>query len=118
LRSIAFIPALKVLKTQTLALQFDAGLWLPAIAVLAAPVFEEFIFRGLVFRGLRRSTNPTLAILGSAGVFAVVHPAISVVPVFILGMAAAWSFERSQLLVSAIAAHAVYNAAVVAMNWH
>jgi membrane protease YdiL (CAAX protease family) len=37
-----------------------------------------------------------------------------VIPVFFLGLAAAWSFERSQLLISAVAAHAVYNAAILA----
>lgn len=117
LRVIDFIPAVKALKSHALALRFDAAWWLVAIAVFAAPVFEEFIFRGLVFRGLRRSTDARLAILGSAAVFAVVHPAISVVPVFVLGVVAAWSFERSKLLPSAITAHAVYNAAVIAMIW-
>jgi membrane protease YdiL (CAAX protease family) len=29
--------------------------WFATLAVVAAPVFEEFIFRGLIFGGLRRS---------------------------------------------------------------
>src|SRR5262249_31217762 len=35
----------------------SAGSWLPLLAILAAPLFEEFIFRGLIFGGLRRSLN-------------------------------------------------------------
>jgi membrane protease YdiL (CAAX protease family) len=50
---------------------------------------------------------------GSAAIFAIVHPPISVIPVFILGIAAAWSFERSKLLLSAVVTHAVYNAAIL-----
>ena len=63
--------------------------WLPALAVLAAPLFEEFIFRGLIFGGLRRIASPVTAALASAAIFAIVHPPMSVVPVFVLGIAAA-----------------------------
>jgi membrane protease YdiL (CAAX protease family) len=118
LYAIDYFPALRSLKTETLKLPFDPGWWLPAIAIGAAPIFEEFIFRGLVFRGLRRSANATVAILGSAAVFAIVHPAISVLPVFVLGLVAAWIFERSKLLISAIVTHMIYNVAVVVMNWY
>jgi ABC-2 type transport system permease protein len=116
-RVVNAIPLLEELEDQSGDLPVQMGIWLPVLAVAVAPIFEEFIFRGLVFRGLRRSTNTTLAILGSAAVFAIVHPPVSVLPVFVLGLAAAWSFERSKLLVSAILAHAVYNAVVVAMGW-
>ena len=37
--------------------------WMLALAVIAAPLCEEFIFRGLIYGGLRRSMNalPALA---------------------------------------------------------
>ena len=66
----------------------------------------------MVFRGLRRTINPTLSVLGSALVFAIVHPPLSFVPVFVLGVAAALSFERTRLLWAPIAAHMTYNAVV------
>lgn len=91
--------------------------WFAGLAVIAAPLFEEYIFRGLVFRGLRRSTTPLLAILGSAGIFALIHPPLSVVPVFVLGVAAAVSFEASGLLLAPILTHALYNAVVVWLNF-
>jgi membrane protease YdiL (CAAX protease family) len=88
-----------------------------AVYLLAAPVFEEFIFRGLLYRGMRRTIRPAYAILGSATIFAVVHPSVSALPVFVLGIAAAFSFERSRLLAAPIAAHVVYNAIAVGAEW-
>ncbi len=89
------------------------GVWFVLSAVLLAPPFEEFIFRGLVFRGLRRSWPKGVAILASAAVFAVVHPPISMIPVFALGVATAVSFERTRLLAAPMIVHAVYNAGIL-----
>jgi hypothetical protein len=89
------------------------GWWIAALSVLAAPVFEEFIFRGLIFRGLRRSLPVLPSVLASAAIFAIVHPQVSVAPVFLLGVAAALSFERTGRLYAPIACHMVYNAAVI-----
>ncbi len=116
LSAVDWVPALHDLKVHTLKLPFEPGIWLPVIAIGAAPIFEEFIFRGLVFRGLLRSTNATMAIFGSAAIFAIVHPPISVAPVFILGVIAAWTVYRSGQLISAITAHMIYNAVIVGMN--
>jgi membrane protease YdiL (CAAX protease family) len=84
-----------------------------AVVVLAAPLFEEFLFRALIYQGMERSMRPIFAVLASAAIFAVVHPSISVIPVFILGVAAAFSFQRTRLLWAPIATHMVYNAMVV-----
>jgi membrane protease YdiL (CAAX protease family) len=89
----------------------DPGLF--DFAVLAAPLFEEFLFRALIFQGMERSPRPPVAVLGSAAIFAVIHPAISVVPVFVLGVAAALSFRRTRLLWTAVVAHMSYNTIVV-----
>ncbi len=90
-----------------------SGPWLAVLAVAAAPLFEEFLFRGLLFTGLRRSVPPALAILASAAIFAIIHPPVSAVPVFFAGLAAAWVFERTRFLLAPILAHAVYNAAML-----
>jgi len=90
--------------------------WLGMLAIFAAPLFEEYIFRGLVYRGMRRSFSPAGAILASAAIFAIVHPPISALPVFGLGVAAALAFEKSRLLVAPVVAHMVYNAVVVGQS--
>lgn len=89
--------------------------WLLALAVLAAPLFEEFIFRGLIYGGLRRSMSAMPAMAMSAAIFAVVHPPVSMLPVFVLGLCAAWTYERSKTLLGPMLVHAVYNAVI--LSW-
>ncbi|USX13558.1 CPBP family intramembrane metalloprotease [Oxalobacteraceae bacterium OTU3CAMAD1] len=91
----------------------DTRLWLFALTVLAAPLCEEFIFRGLIFGGLRRSMPAAQAIVISAAVFAAVHPALSLLPVFVVGLCTAWVYERSKTLLAPMLVHAAYNAAMV-----
>jgi membrane protease YdiL (CAAX protease family) len=88
--------------------------WLLILTMVgAAPLFEEFIFRGLVYRGLRSSLPVVLAAAVSAAVFAMVHPPPSAAPVFVLGLATAFAFERTGLLLAPILTHMVYNASVL-----
>lgn len=94
----------------------DKPVWLIVLAIAAAPVFEEFIFRGLVYRGLRRTTGPVLAVVASAALFALVHPPVAIIPVFGLGIAAAVSFQRTGFLLAPIIAHCVYNTSVIFLN--
>jgi len=89
------------------------GVWLLPLGVLAAPLFEEFIFRGLVFGGLRRSMRLLPSAVASAAVFAIVHPPLSMLPVFALGLCAAWAYDRSRLLIAPMIVHAIYNATVL-----
>jgi ABC-2 type transport system permease protein len=87
--------------------------WFLGLAVVAAPLFEEFIFRGLIFGGLRRSMGALPAALASAAIFAIVHPPYSMLPVFALGLFAAFAYERKKVLLAPMLVHAIYNAAVV-----
>jgi hypothetical protein len=94
------------------------GLWVLPVALVAAPLFEEFIFRGLIFGGLRRSFGLWPAALASAALLTLVHPAISLAPVFVLGLCAALVYERTRSLLAPMLAHAVYNAvAIAAQVW-
>ena len=92
------------------------GAWLVPLAVVAAPIFEETIFRGLVFGGLRRSVRFAYAALASAAIFAVVHPPIAFPAVFVLALVAAAVYERTQLLLAPMVTHAFYNAVVLALS--
>jgi ABC-2 type transport system permease protein len=94
----------------------SANVWIPLLAVVAAPIFEEFIFRGLIFGGLRRSLDAFPAIVASAAVFAIVHPPVSMIPVFGLGLGAAWAFDRSKMLLAPMIAHGIYNAVMLTLQ--
>jgi ABC-2 type transport system permease protein len=105
------IPGLKESLPSVASPLANPGLW--AVVVLAGPLIEEFLFRALIYQGMERSLRPIVAVLGSAAIFAVIHPSHSVIPVFVLGVAAALSFKRTRLLWTPIATHMVYNAIVM-----
>jgi membrane protease YdiL (CAAX protease family) len=90
--------------------------WLIPLAVVAAPIFEEFIFRGLIFGGLRRTFGGWSSALACAGIFAIVHPHLSVVPVFVMGVVAARVYDRAGMLLAPMLVHAGYNAAVTVLQ--
>jgi membrane protease YdiL (CAAX protease family) len=91
-------------------------IWLAVLAIIAAPIFEEFIFRGVLYRGFRRSLGPLRAAAAAAIVFAIIHPAIATPPVFLLGLCCALLHERFGSLLTPIAAHMTYNATVVGVG--
>jgi membrane protease YdiL (CAAX protease family) len=102
----------QTLELQRSTLGADSRWLLLALVVIAAPLFEEFIFRGLLFSGFRRSIGALPAALASATVFALVHPVIAALPVFVLAVGAALVLERTRWLGAPIAAHMTYNAIV------
>ena len=117
LLGIGYIAAVRAAGLFPEALAQGAGAFrlqlLFALAVIAAPLAEEFIFRGLVFGGLRRSMGLAGSMIASAALFAIVHPPVSMLPVFILGLGTALVYERTRSLLAPIVMHAVYNAAVI-----
>ncbi|MBA3709028.1 MAG: CPBP family intramembrane metalloprotease [Planctomycetes bacterium] len=114
------VPALHALRAEVVELtgSGDGRWWFAGLAVVAAPLCEEFIFRGLLFSGLRRTVPLAWAVFGSAAIFALVHPPMSVIPVFCLGVATALAYHVSGLLVASILVHAIYNAIVLALQLH
>ncbi len=117
LRALDHFPGLRPDEADTLSSLPGAKIWLALLAVVAAPLCEEFIFRGLVFGGLRRTLPVAWAMFASAAIFALVHPPASVLPVFVLGLTAAAAYQLSGLLLSAVIVHAGYNAVVLWLAW-
>jgi hypothetical protein len=79
--------------------------------VVVTPVFEELVFRGLLFGTLRRRLAPAPAAVVSAGVFALAHGygVLGFAAIFWSGLLWAWAYERTGSLVPPITAHAVDN---------
>jgi membrane protease YdiL (CAAX protease family) len=85
-----------------------------------APLFEEAMFRGALFRSLReRGRGPVVSSLTVAFLFAVIHPqGFFVVPgLMSLGFGFALLREWRDSLVAPIVAHAVHNGALVGFMW-
>lgn len=93
---------------------FAGGALFVVIAVVFAPLFEEIFFRGFLYKGLRNSWGWWPAALGSAVVFGMAHLQLTVfVPIFALGVALAWVYERTGSLWTSIAMHAIFNGLAV-----
>jgi membrane protease YdiL (CAAX protease family) len=111
---------------QQLIEALSAGGWAAAAAVLAivaiAPLGEELVFRGVVFLGLIRWLGPLGAALISSAVFGLIHIQTDLGAfvflagyAFAFGLFACWLVRRSGSLWLAIGAHALSNAASVAL---
>ena len=91
--------------------------WVVIVAVVfLAPVAEEIFFRGVVFNAWLREGGRKWAYIGSAALFAVIHLSLlSLLPIFLLGLALAWVYERTGNLLAPIAMHATVNGISVAL---
>ena len=88
-----------------------AGALVLATALLGVltPVGEEFLFRGVVTTGLLRYGAP-IAVVSSAGVFALMHGINAILPVALIeGLLAAAVYTRSGSIWTAVVVHVVHN---------
>jgi hypothetical protein len=95
-------------------LAFGNGLTVAASlagAVIFAPLFEEIVFRGILFATLRRGAGTGVAIATSGLVFAFAHGygALGFVDVLWSGILWAWAFEKTGSVLPGMMAHAVTN---------
>jgi membrane protease YdiL (CAAX protease family) len=87
--------------------------WMALMAVGFAPMAEEYLFRGLLYRALDREWGGARAVWGSACFFAIYHPPLAWLPVVVVGAASALLFKRVGHLLPCVLLHATYNAVVV-----
>lgn len=116
LAAVRLIPAIDAMMRQSQAqMQSIPGMTqsYAAIAIWMAPLAEEFLFRGLLYRALDREWGGWKAVVGAAAFFASYHPALSWAPVALLGAANCVLFRRSGSLAPCVLLHMTYNAIVV-----
>jgi membrane protease YdiL (CAAX protease family) len=84
------------------------------VAVVMAPLFEEIVFRGFLFRGFANSWGWVWGAVASAAVFGLAHLQLDVfVPLAALGFVLAWAYKRTGSLWACIAMHGIFNAIAV-----
>lgn len=88
----------------------------PVVLILtvavAAPIFEELVFRGFMYSGFERSLGAVPAVLLTSAIFAMMHVQYNhyeLLHIFVLGLVLAWARMRTQSLWTPIAMHAVNN---------
>ncbi|MCA1569248.1 MAG: CPBP family intramembrane metalloprotease [Chloroflexi bacterium] len=91
--------------------------WLVILAVvILAPIAEEVFFRGVVFNAWLREGGRRWAFIGSSVLFAAIHiSVVALLPIFLLGLALAWIYQRTGNLLAPITMHATTNGISVAV---
>jgi membrane protease YdiL (CAAX protease family) len=98
------------------------------LGTTVAPIGEEVFFRGLVYNTLKSKLKKrlrvaprgmkaeTVAMIGSALLFALLHVSpLNLLPIFIMGLAFAYVYERTGSLWITILMHAINNGTVFVM---
>ncbi|MDB6118233.1 MAG: family intrarane metalloprotease, partial [Verrucomicrobiaceae bacterium] len=112
---VQHIPVLQQLLSGTHSKPFPPGhrIWLLIMAVGMAPIAEEYLFRGLLFRALDREWGGWRALVASSLFFAIYHPPVAWLPVAALGFLNSFLFRRTGHLAPCVVAHMAYNMVVV-----
>ncbi len=78
--------------------------------VIAAPLLEELLFRGIILDGFLKNYHPWKAIFFSAFLFALIHGNLSQgVGAFLGGLLIGWIYWKSQSVIPGIIIHLVNN---------
>jgi membrane protease YdiL (CAAX protease family) len=100
-----------------LFLTTDSGLVLGTLTVFAmvvAPVFEEFFFRGFAYPALKERLGSVRALVIVSLAFAASHlHGPSFVPLFVLALGLGLAYELTGTLLTPITMHAVFNSTMI-----
>ena len=96
------------------SLTFGDFLWIMAVAAVAAPIAEEFLFRGMLFKLLRTKMKLVAAVTVSAIAFALLHFIPALIPALLgMGVVLALVADRYDSLYPAMLVHALNNGIAV-----
>lgn len=84
------------------------------LAIIVAPVVEEFVFRGVIYRYLKGRSSARIALIVSSVLFSLIHANLAVfLPLFLLGMLLCRAYEKTQNILVPIAMHACFNTTTI-----
>lgn len=100
---------------QAMEVLLEGPVWITLLSVsVFAPIFEEWLCRGLVLRGLLQKTKPGVAICVSAAFFAILHMnPWQALPAFILGLLFGYVYYKTGSLKLTMLMHCVNNTMAV-----
>jgi membrane protease YdiL (CAAX protease family) len=80
------------------------------MVVIAAPILEEILFRGIILDGFLKNYKPTPSILVSAILFAVIHANVAQsIGALVIGAVFGWIYFKTQSIIPSIILHALVN---------
>ena len=109
------LPEMPAILKQALEQLTEGPVWISLLSVsIFAPLFEEWLCRGLVLRGLLQKMKPGRAIAVSALFFAVLHMnPWQAIPAFLLGLLFGYVYYRTGSLKLTMLMHCVNNTLAV-----
>ena len=112
------LPAVPEWFEQIMDQMMTGPVWITLISVsVFAPLFEEWLCRGLVLRGLLQKTHPASAIMVSAAFFAILHMnPWQALPAFLLGILFGYVYYRTGSLKLTMLMHCVNNTMAVVFS--
>jgi membrane protease YdiL (CAAX protease family) len=97
---------------QEVGVSFSQQIYLAFVALIAAPIVEEMLFRGILYPTIKRAGFPKLALWGNSILFALTHQnAPAFLPLVFFAMILTLLYEETGNLLSPIVAHSCFNAA-------
>lgn len=79
--------------------------------VIIAPIAEEVVFRGYLYKAFRDRFKPSYAIVLSAALFSVIHlELLAAAPLFVIGVVLAYVYEKTGNIMAPITLHVLNNA--------
>lgn len=88
-------------------------------AVILVPVSEEILFRGMAYTTLKGRFGVHVGMFLSALLFSLLHQmAFYFIPIFLMGLAFAYVYERTQSLLPTVFSHALINLSAIIMVMH
>ena len=88
---------------------FEISIFVIGSAVIA-PIYEELLFRGIIFPKLIQKTNFTIALVLSSLLFAVLHFHLSaLLPLFVLSIILSITYLYTSTIWASISLHALFN---------
>lgn len=115
----ALLPPMPPAFAEAMASLTNGNIWLNLLCVsIMAPLFEEWLCRGMVLRGLLgNKMSPALAIIISAVFFALIHlNPWQAVPAFLLGLLFGYVYYKTGSLKLTMLMHCVNNTFAVAVS--
>ena len=96
-------------KFKELENSFEISIFVIGSAVVA-PIYEELLFRGIIFPKLIQKTNFTIALLLSSLIFAVLHFHLSaLLPLFVLSIILSITYLYTSTIWASVSLHALFN---------
>jgi len=106
----SLIPMPENIKESFIQLVGQTGFYTFILMVIAAPVLEELIFRGIILEGLLKKYSPLVSIIISSLLFGIAHfNPWQFVTGFLIGIFSGWVYFKTRSLMPSIIIHSVAN---------